>query len=65
MSLTKEDIHELVALKKTIDENFGDDAFRTWLKQQDQTNADPIAAKLARALKLKALAMKKNHRSWR
>ena len=54
MALTKEDIHEMVALKKSIGENFGGGDIRAWLKQQGRTNADPIAAKLARALKLKA-----------
>lgn len=51
MSLSKEDIHELVELKRSIGEDFDDDAFRHWLKQKDRTDGDPIAVKLVRALK--------------
>lgn len=53
MPLTREEIHELVALKKALDKNFDEDSLPAWLQRQGQINADPIAAKLARALKLK------------
>ncbi len=53
--LTKGEIRKLNALRKSIGDKLADDAFSKWLKQKKPANkvvrADPVAAKIAEALK--------------
>ncbi len=53
--LTKGEIRKLNALRKSIGDKLADDAFSKWLKQKKpakkEVRADPVAAKIAEALK--------------
>ncbi len=53
--LTKGEIRKLNALRKSIGDKLADDAFSKWLKQKKSAKtvvrADPVAAKIAEALK--------------
>ena len=54
-ALTKGEIRKLNALRKSIGDGLADEAFSKWLKQHNskktKAKADPIAAKIAEAMK--------------
>ena len=61
-NLTKGQIRKLNALRKSIGDALGEEAFRKWLKQQKvvtkEVELDPVAEMIVEALK--PLAKKKN-----
>ena len=53
LSLTKGQIRKLNALKKSIGDDLGEEAFSQWLKTQSKANStkpDPVAEKINAAL---------------